>query len=274
MTSPSPASTELPKRSVSQLKQYERCPHSYKLARIDKVWQRPAAWLPQGTAFHEVAEEMERRRAAGNPMTLEEALEMFKEIYARDIGELCKTTPNFDWWSMSGPYGGEEDVERRYHIGLEQVEKFYYWFHNQVIWIAPDGTPAIETSFSIELDGIEVRGFIDAVVVGDDGKPRVRDYKTGTTPGDDFQLGVYGLALAMKYGIEQPQLGDYYMAGKKGKKATVTYPYDIGEWTKEKVSDKFRWLEDNIEAGNFDPDPEPDKCKFCDVSYYCEFAEG
>uniref|UniRef100_A0AAU8GUG5 Cas4 exonuclease n=1 Tax=Mycobacterium phage BabyBack TaxID=3158877 RepID=A0AAU8GUG5_9CAUD len=261
--------TSLPLRSVSQLNQYTRCPQAYKLARLDKVWARPAAWLPQGTAFHTVAETYEKRLAEGKPMEPEEAFDLFKVEYSKDIGRLCAETPNFEWWFWSGPYNGERDIERRYEVGLEQVEKFIAWRNakGQTIWVTPDGKPAIELSFNIELDGIRVRGFIDAVVVVD-GKPRVRDYKTGNSPGDDFQLGVYALAIEILYGVKV-DTGDYFMAGKKGKPAKPTAPFDLTPWTREAVSQRFQEVEAQIQAGNFDPLPEPDKCNFCDVAYHC-----
>ncbi|QTF81495.1 Cas4 exonuclease [Mycobacterium phage TarsusIV] len=287
----------LPLRSVSQINQYTRCPMAYKLARIDKVWARPAAWLPQGTAFHTVAEVYEKALAEGREMSLERAQEIFREEYAKDIGEMCAETPNFEWWFWSGPYNGERDIERRFEIGLEQVEKFINWRRDkgQQIWIAPaivdprcgadeaqapgadthvadcrcrPSRPAIELSFTIELDGIKVRGYIDAVVVVN-GELRVRDYKTGNKPGDDFQLGVYALAVSMLFGIDPPKTGDYYMAGKKGKKAVITEPYDLTEWTREKITERFHEVEAHIQAGEFPALPEPDKCNFCDVSYSC-----
>lgn len=265
--------TDKPQRSVSQLNQYISCPQAYKLGRIDKVWARPAAWLPQGSAVHTVTEEHQRRRVAGDPMTLEEALELFKEEYSKEVGKYTEITPNLEWWTWSGPYNGERDIERRYLIGLEQVEKFFAWSENQVIWIAPDGTPGIELGFNIDLDGIDVRGFIDAIVEGPDGEPRVRDYKTGNAPGDDFQLGVYGLAIRELYGVEVWE-GDYFMAGKKGKPAGPTEPYGLSEWTRESVSARFAEVEARIQAGEFDPDPEPSKCKFCDVNRSCPVFLG
>ncbi|ARQ94636.1 Cas4 exonuclease [Mycobacterium phage Journey13] len=260
----------IPLRSVSQINQYTRCPQAYKLARIDKVWARPAAWLPQGTAFHTTVEIYEKALAEGREMTLEQAQEIFREEYAKDIGELCAETPNFEWWFWSGPYNGERDIERRFHLGLEQVEKFINWrqTEGQEIWVTPEGKPAIELPFNIELDGIRVRGFIDAVVVVN-GELRVRDYKTGNSPGDDFQLGVYALAVAMTYGIEAPKTGDYFMAGKKGVKAKPTAPYDLTEWTRERITERFHEVEARIQAGDFEPLPEPDKCGFCDVNYSC-----
>jgi putative RecB family exonuclease len=254
-------------RSVSQINQYNRCPYAYKLARIDKVWQRPAAWLAQGSAVHEAAEAYE---LSGRTLTLEQTQDVFRESYAKHINEACDVTPDFSRWFASGPYGGQLDTERRYEIGLGQVEKYLAWYEahpDEVIWVAPDGTPGIEIGFDIDLDGVLVRGFIDAVIE-QNGEVIVRDNKTGNHPGDDFQLGVYGVALAEQFGIDPPTAGDYWM-GKSGK---PTLPFDIGEWTRERVSQKFAELEANINAGKFDPDPEPSKCRFCDVAASCDYS--
>jgi putative RecB family exonuclease len=254
-------------RSVSQLKSYERCPMSFKLARIDKVWQRPAAWLAQGSAVHEAAEWWERTGRTGS---LEDAQDVFRTSYAGYISDSTEHTPNMEWWFASGPYRGAQDIERRYLIGLEQVEKYLNWYSThpeEVIWIAPDGTPGIEIGFDIELDGIPVRGFIDAIIE-ENGNLVVRDNKTGNQPGDDFQLAVYAVAIAESYGLAAPSLGDYWM-GKSGK---PTYPYNLVDWTKEKVTEKFRELEDNIQAGNFEPKPDPKVCGFCDVQLSCEYS--
>jgi len=208
-------------------------------------------------------------------MTLAEAQALFAVEYAKEIGQYTRITPNFEWWSRSGPYGAKRDIPRRYEIGLEQIAKFYAWVDNhphETVWIAPDGTPAIELRFDIDLDGVLVTGFIDSVierVVNERGETElvVRDYKTGNQPGDDLQLGVYALAVAETYGVKQPAAGDYWM-GKSGK---ATYPYDLTDWTKDAVTAEFHELEENIQAGNFEPNPEVDRCKFCDVSDACEF---
>lgn len=257
-------------RSVSQYNQYNRCAYAFKLARIDRVWQRPAAWLGQGSAVHEAAEWWERTGRTGS---LEDAQEVFRESYAKHINKACETTPNFDWWFASGPYGGERDIERRLGIGLEQVEKYLAWYAKhpeEVIWIAPDGTPGIEIGFDIELDGVPVRGFIDAIIVNQQGKLDVRDNKTGNNPGDDFQLGVYAVAIAETYGVAAPVAGTYWM-GRSGK---ATHPYDLTEWTRERVAGEFRDLEESIQAERFEPDPSPDKCRFCDVSFACQYSSA
>lgn len=255
-------------RSVSQLNLYNSCPHRYYLERIAKVWQRPAAWLAQGSAVHEALELFER---SGRAMTLEEAQTSFSEAYSRYIEESTEITPNFEYWFASGPYRGEQDTARRHGIGLEQVERYFRWVDlcpPEKVWITPDGVPAVELKFDIELDGIPVTGFIDLVVTDHGGGLIVRDHKTGNKPGDDFQLAVYSLAIAETYGIERPRYGDYWM-GKSGK---ATYPFDLSDWTKERITERFRELDDGVKSERFDPDPEPQKCNFCSVRTSCSFS--
>lgn len=275
-------------RSVSQLNTYNQCGYRYYLERIAKVWQRPAAWLAQGSAVHEALELFER---SGRGMTLDEAQTSFSEAYSRYIGESTEITPNFEYWFASGRYRGEEDTERRHGEGIKQVKRYFDWIEtdtNYTPWRTPDGEYAIELKFDIELggnvddrcaegehvadcecrDGIPVTGFIDLVVVGQDGDLIVRDHKTGNKPGDDFQLAVYSLAIAETYGIERPRYGDYWM-GKSGK---ATYPFDLSDWTVERITERFRELDDGVKSERFDPDPEPQKCSFCSVRTSCSFA--
>lgn len=258
------------KLSVSQYKQYERCPMAWYLSRVEKAWQRPAAWLPQGSAVHEAGEAWER---SGRTMTLEEMQQVYTESYDNHVNTYCDVTPNLEWWFWSGPYNGEADINRRYDLGLQQCGRMLDWYgkhQDEVVWIAPDGTPGIELGFDIDLDGIEIRGFIDLIMsnlCGDE--IYVRDNKTGNKPGDDFQLGVYKVAMEVTHGAYAPT-GDYWM-GKTGK---PTKPYDLTDWTRETVRDKFVELQDNINAGNFPPDPEPSKCRFCDVSYSCQYRQA
>ncbi|WP_457062749.1 RecB family exonuclease [Mycobacteroides abscessus] len=270
------------KLSVSQYKQYERCPYSWYLSRVEKAWQRPAAWLPQGSAVHEAGEAWER---SGRTMTLEEMQQVYTESYDNHVNTYCDVTPNLEWWFWSGPYNGEADINRRYDLGLQQCGRMLDWYgkhQDEVVWIAPDGTPGIELGFDIDLDGIEIRGFIDLITaIYEPGSMKrapedrdlqdivVRDNKTGNKPGDDFQLGVYAVAMAEQYGLGIER-GDYWM-GRTGK---PTKPYDLTDWTRETVRDKFVELQDNINAGNFPPDPEPSKCKFCDVSYSCQYSQA
>jgi len=267
-------------RSVSQLKEYKDCPYRYHLNRVERAWQRPAAWLPQGTAVHEAAEHWEK---SGRTMALEEARSVFSSAYDREVNRMCDDTPNFNYWFRSGPYGGKADIERRYEIGLNQIAGYVEYYTDkhpeEVIWIAPDGTPAIELRFTLDLDGVEVRGFIDQVIAdpteddGHDGQIRVRDIKTGNNPGDDLQLKVYALAIEDLAGVDILS-GDYWMGGSNGKRkhGGPTKPYDLTAWSREQVTEEFHRLDEQVKAGNFPADPEPSKCRFCSVANACSFS--
>ena len=255
-------------RSVSQLKQYQKCGYSYYLARIERVWERPAAWLPQGLAVHEAAEEYEK---SGRTMSLDKMQDVFQESYANHTNRMAEQTPNFDYWFASGPYKGAADVERRFNLGMDQVVKYKEYYEQkapqEVIWITPDGEPAIELRFDLDLDGTKVVGYIDQVIEHPEHGIIVRDIKTGNKPGDDFQLAVYAVAVNDRYDTEI-SVGDYWM-GRAGK---PTVPYKLDDWSKEAITEQFKEVDEGIRAERFDPDPEESKCRFCSVETSCPFS--
>ena len=257
--------TERRKLSVSQVNNYERCAYGYKLERLDKVWQRPAAWLSQGSAVHEAVEAFEK---SGRTMPLPEMQEIYMEAYKRLNDEMLDITPNTEFWFASGPYRGDVDIERRFLMGMDQLSVYreYYEAHeDEVLWVTPDGEPGAEVGFDLDMDGVLVRGYIDAIVETEDGLV-VRDLKTGNNPSDAFQLGVYAIAMEQKYpGIEIAG-GDYHMV--KTKKMVSR---DIREWSREEVIKTFKETEKKIDAGEFPPNPSDSVCRFCSVSESCEW---
>ncbi len=205
-------------------------------------------------------------------MSLEDAQDVFRDSYAESVGEYTGVTPNLDYWFASGRYRGEADLERRYGLGLEQVDRYVGYYNEtapqEVIWITPDGEPAIELEFNVDLDGVQVRGFIDQVVTDlESNAVQVRDIKSGNKPGDDFQLATYAVAVNDKYGTEITT-GDYWM-GRKGK---PTKSYELSDWTKERLTEEFHKVDAGIRSGDFPAFPEDSKCRFCTVSASCTFS--
>jgi putative RecB family exonuclease len=255
-------------RSVSQANQYLEelggCPFRYFLSRVVQAWDRPAAWLPQGLAVHEAAEWWEK---GGRKASLEAMQEVYRASYKMHTERLLKDTPNTEfWWDSGYRYPGPKDIERRAGLGLEQVARYYNYYVNQkpgeVIWITPDGEPAIEVEFLEKFGTVWVKGYIDQVL--DD---RVRDIKTGAKPGGTFQLSVYRYAILSKYGVDILS-GDYWM-GKTGK---PTNPYDLTAMTKDQVVTLFETLDAGVKAEDFTPSPSIDKCARCGVRTGCPYA--
>lgn len=255
-------------RSVSQLNEHDKCGYRYRLNRIDKAWRKPAAWLPQGLGVHEAVESFEKSERT---MTLPQMEDVFTESYAKHTNRLAEDVPNFRYWFRSGPYDGEADIERRYGIGIEQVAKYKAYTEKkpeETPFRFDDGSLCVEWPFEMEVGGVPVRGYVDAIVWDSELKQWVaRDVKTGKSPGDEKQLAVYGIAFEKATGIEIDH-GDYWMA-RTGK---PTIPYDLTEWPEQRVAEEFQRLDEAVKAEVFEPDPEPDKCRFCDVNTACEFA--
>lgn len=258
-------------RSVSQFKNYRDCGYRYKLEKIDRVWQRPAAWFPMGSAVHRAAEVYE---LTGRRLTLAEAQAVFEVSYADEVNEYLAVSPNMTEWFSSGQYGGEEDIPRRHDVGMDQVAKYlvYYGEGGKAadvrVWRTPDGDPAIELGFEVELGGVVVRGFIDAVMVMPDGTIVVVDNKTGANPGDEFQLKVYAEALRIAYGLTVTT--GYYWMGKTGK---LTKPYDLTTWSSEDVAAAFAAMDEAVKAERFEPNPGPN-CARCGVAESCPFRSA
>lgn len=254
---------------MSQVRDFERCGLAYKLARIDKVWERPAAWLDHGSAVHKAVELYEQ---SGRTLTLEAAQQAALEEYRQGINRFLDETPNADYWFSSGPYRGFTDITRRADIAVTMVGRYYEWVEkhpDEVIWVDDEGKPGIELAFNFDLDGVAVRGYIDQLIAdlgpytSNQDAVLVRDVKTGAQPGDDFQLKVYALAVEDVYDVEA-KAGDYWM-GKSGK---ATKPYDLTKVSRQEVVDRFHAVDEGIKAGRFEPNP-GEHCGRCPVATSC-----
>lgn len=260
---------KLSDRSVSQLQEYMDelggCPYKFFLNRVVKAWNRPAAWLPQGSAVHTAAEFWER---SGRTATRDEVEEAYRQAYRAETAALMVDTPNLNYWSPSWRYVGWEDITRRAFKGFGQLHNYldYYIKHpEEVLWTTPDGQKALELKFRITLDKVRVQGYIDQVV--GNGTFVVRDLKTGKSPGGTLQLKVYAVALDKEFGLEVKE-GDYFLLDKK----KPTSKYDLTQMSDEQVIDLFGRMNEGVRNEYFEPSPEPDKCRMCPFRQICDFA--
>lgn len=260
-------------RSVSQVTQYERCPHAYYLQRIARVWEKPAAWTAQGTAFHAAIEAYE----LGHARTESDMLDEFRQVYAREIDRALEHTPNTDYWFDSWQGSGAEDIRRRYLIGLDQVQDYYDWRTGpgvgDVVWVSDDGTPGVEIRTEVDFDGVAMVGYIDLVLAVSRSADavHVRDAKSGNRPGETFQLKVYGMSLEKVHGVEAVT-GDYWLGKKSGRRRGPTKTTNLDQISESEVVDRIHAADEGIKAEKFDPRPDKSVCFVCSVRSSCQHS--
>lgn len=258
-------------RSWSQLEQYRACPYQYYLARIEKVWQRPAAWFPMGSAVHAAAEAWER---AGRTEEADDlAISTYHESYDAETNEYLEDTPNTRWWEWSGPYDGEADILRREPIGEDHVRRYIAWYRRhpaQVPIVLEDGSLAVELPFEVEIGGVPVRGYLDYLgVIEDLGLIGPRDNKTGNKPGKALQLRTYAEAAKEILPDSGPMLYGDFMMTKTGKPTVLQ---NLCQWSYDEFAAMWQGLDSGVKAGDFPATPGA-ACARCSVRDSCEYQE-
>lgn len=239
--------------SFSKASTVWRCGALFQRRYVDRVPSRGAAWLPQGIAVHEWLEVWEKQ---GRVMGLEESLEFARDVYWREVARVEAECGAVRSWFGSGPYSPQEDVARREGAVLEQVGRLFERMPVEDVWVAPDGVMGIELPLKFSLSsGVEVVGFADRVINHPHLGVVVQDLKTGRTPADPWQLGVYALGLLEQYGVECTR-GAIIKAstGRMTRTVQVTGRNAVAGWLQSCV--------DLIELGDCTPCGE-ERCEAC-----------
>lgn len=193
--------------SHSSVNSYLDCSERYRLERIVKVPQENSWWLIGGTAFHTASEYVDRDNM--DPVTAwtkawaEELAKVDDTSKLRAGGRATKEYPdkeNGAWWTRKG-----EEMTVNYHkwITARKAEGWAFFEPH-----------AIEVSIDFMLADVNVKGYIDRILVNPDGELVVIDLKTGShTPASSAQLGLYALGVEHHFGVK-PTIGAYYMARK------------------------------------------------------------
>ncbi len=256
------------RRSVSQFTAYADCQERYRLERIAKAPQRPAAWLAHGVAVHESLEAYERD---GRTHTADQVKAIFVKEYQARIERTKLEWPDMDAWLVGGRKKAEVDIEDRERIGQMQIDEYFRYAEESA---AEWRVVATEVEFTVSLGDVEVFGYIDAIRQYADGSIAVVDLKSGsTTPGSAFQLGVYSHAVHEYMGI-LPSRGIFVKlarpaSGSAKAKPTTELEHDLTPWTRELLGEMFRDM-DRSEAQRIWIPNATDGCqRFCAAAQYC-----
>jgi DNA helicase II / ATP-dependent DNA helicase PcrA len=125
-----------------------------------------------------------------------------------------------------------------------------------------------ERPFILYLDGMVVRGRIDAVFGEPDGPWEIVDYKTGRVPSEDdpllgLQLDVYALACVEIWKKRPEDLMLTYFYLSEGKEVSRRADDLAG------ARDRIRRTLQGIVEGRFEPTP-GEQCRWCDFLSFCD----
>ena len=182
----------------------------------------------------------------------------------RVFGKATKAWPNKedrDWWDHHGPIF----IMRWLHWRLTSGFKM-------VFLDGDPSQPAIEVDCSGTLGGVEIKGFIDRIMLDPWGQPSPLDIKTNSKlPDVSRQLGLYRLLLE-EMGFPPPAKGYAWWArsGELGPETDLTVP-DLSE---ARMVYDLRTLRDRRNNGDFQPNTQSISCSYCGVKPFCYARDG
>jgi putative RecB family exonuclease len=276
-------------QSHSSITTMEKCGLQYRLKYRDGIGDdTPAWWNVAGTAFHTVVQAIEARyadaTAAGTngmwhpaaPLMDQEreAAAMWKESFSilvdhteRESGKARST-----WKAAKGGKEGEAfwrefggDLARMY---VAHRRKFLAEPEGWRLLSKPGGEGwAHEVEFNTEVDGVLLKGFIDAAWTSADGATiLIEDFKSGSSEGDPLQPKLYGAALrALGFIGDRRVIGRFYEARKGAHSATM----ELTTADDAEVSYRANTAQAMDRAGIFPPSPSGYNCSTCAVKSRC-----
>lgn len=257
-------------RSVSQLTSYSGCGEAYRLERIARAPQRPAAWFTMGTATHAAIEAWEKSE---RQIADAEAIRIYDEAYKEGINKSLEKYPDENAWMTGGRKKGFADMEDRQAIGAWQVADYMRFAReHDNLWRVVYS----EVKFEMEFGGVNVLGYIDQIRQYADGRFIAVDLKSGsTTPPAPVQLAVYGHAVHANLG-QLPATGSFVKLGRpktgaatSKEKPTADIDHDLTAWSKERLDRWFADMDRSEKAGLYLPNPGDNCARTCGVAQFC-----
>lgn len=210
----------------------------------------------------------------------------FQAAIAAEVESTGFPVEQWFWSGRTSP--ANAIVQWRDERGPECVKAFIDWYENSdyEVWITPDGRPAIELELTPTFGDIEVKMFVDLIVVNSLGL-LVIDTKSGSAGYDAMkrmahrqQPGLYACGIELTYGAAyRPLYGAYFMARGFGPKdrpkqylqeptPLTGYEHSVKFWT-----DEFRMMNEAAERELFISNVS-EQCDRCGVAYACPAVGG
>jgi putative RecB family exonuclease len=242
--------------SPSRASDFKTCPLLYRFRAVDRLPEPPSAPAARGTLVHSVLEQMfGRPPAERTPNRTAAQVGPAWEQLAGENPELLDLLPTAD---LAAWLESAQDLVRTYFT-LEDPRHF--------------DPEACEFAIEIESAGaVPMRGYLDRLDLAPTGQLRVVDYKTGRSPGPDFeakalyQLKFYALMIYRLRGIVPAQLKLIYLADGLSLQYEPSEPELLAFETG--VAALWSAITLALDTGNFPPRPSG-MCQFCAHQALC-----
>lgn len=254
-----------PALSPSRASDFRRCPLLYRFRAIDRLPEPPTRAQVRGTLVHSV---LEKLFALPAPERVPEAA---RSLLGPAWDELVASWPEV----VTALFTGPQDPALALWLDSATALLDTYFTLEDPSRITPG---AVEELIEVELTPeLPLRGYLDRLDVAPDGRIRVVDYKTGSSPheygelGAMFQLKFYALAVLLERGVVPTELRLLYLANGE----SLTYSPDAGELHRFATLLQAIWSAVRHAApdGDFRPNPGP-ACRTCDHKAVCPAWEG
>lgn len=251
--------------SYSKMGMYKECPQKYKFRYVHMLPELPKYYFAFGSALHEVMEYVYNPANPAFP-TLQEALSFFKT----------------HWDSTSFEQKGYASAEKErlgYEEGCRIIAAYYGKHGNSLVHPL-----SVEMKSTLDMDGLSLISILDRIDYLGDGRIKILDYKTGkTVQREPDQLMMYQkIAENSPTVLQLVQKADPKVKEIRVESLSFYHLPSLQELTFERGSDKDMYefwqkvlgVADSIRAGKFAPDPEENKCRWCDYHNICPVFTG
>ncbi len=251
--------------SYSKMGMYKECPQKYKFRYVYQIPEQPKYYFAFGSAMHEVMEYIYNPAQAAFP-TLAQALAFFDSHWS-------KTT-----FEQKG-YASAEKELAGYAEGRRIIEAYYA--KNAAAFCHP---LSVEMKSTLDIDGLSLISILDRMDYLGDGKIKILDYKTGkTVQREPDQLYMYQKVAENSPAVKElVQKKDPSVKEVRVEQLSFYHLPTLQEMTFERAPDKeiFAFWQgvlqvaDRIRAGQFDPTPGENQCRWCDYRNLCPVFTG
>jgi putative RecB family exonuclease len=251
-----------PSLSPSRAADFMTCPLLYRFRVIDKLPEQPSQAAARGTLVHAVLERLFDEPAAGR--TPQAARDLVPGQWTRLLTEAPELETMF-----------ADDAERAAWLeGAGEMLDRYFTLED------PTRLEPHEREMSVHAmleSGLALRGYIDRLDVAPTGEVRIVDYKTGTSPREEyearalFQMKFYAVALWRSGGTIPRMLQLIYL----GNGEIVRYMPDEADLvaTERKINALWQAIDRARTSGDWRPRPGR-LCSWCSHQDLCPAYGG